>query len=174
MSSNAEVSAGSVASRPNLSLRHCLGHFATGVTIVTYEAGEGPRGITVNSFTSVSLDPPLVLVCLDKRSKAALKVPARAFGVNVLHAQQQQLAWHFAGRPGEGYEPSWQDERAAPLLQDSLAWLVCEPWSHHEAGDHVIVLGRVLDYGANPHRALCFFRGQFVELPAPPALRPSP
>lgn len=166
MSNSAETSARNGAGRAGLSLRHCLGHFATGVTVVTYGGDDGPRGITVNSFTSVSLEPPLVLVCLDQRSKAAAQVLQQPFAINVLHARQRELAWHFAGKPQPGYAPAWSTQHATPVLDDSLAWLVCEPWSRHDAGDHVIVLGRVIDYGANPHGPLCFFRGQFMELPA--------
>lgn len=152
---------------PDLSLRQCLGHFATGVTIVTYAGDNGPQGVTVNSFTSVSLDPPLVLVCLDRRSRAIPHVTTRPFAVNVLHAQQQELAWHFAGRPTDVRAPPWGADTVAPLLSDSLAWLACEPWVHHEAGDHLIVVGKVVDFGASGHRPLCFYRGQFVPLTLP-------
>jgi flavin reductase len=157
---------------PALSLRHVLGHFATGVTVVSYSGPEGPRGMTVNSFTSVSLDPPLVLACVDKRSRSIAHLLGKAFAVNVLHARQQELARHFSGRSVEGYEPDWSVEHTAPVLRDSLACLVCEPWTHLDAGDHVIALGRVTHFNASPKAPLCFFRGRFIELAAdsaPPA-----
>lgn len=161
------------AGRPDLSLRRCLGHFATGVAIVTYDTPEGPRGLTVNSLTSVSLDPPLVLVCVGKGSKAAERLPGTAFAVNVLHADQRDLAWHFAGRPSETIRPEWHGEAGAPRLADSLAWLACEPWSVHDAGDHLIVLGSVqafgAGFGAGMDEPLCFFRGEFLQLPVRPS-----
>jgi flavin reductase (DIM6/NTAB) family NADH-FMN oxidoreductase RutF len=149
---------------PTLSLRHVLGHFATGVTVVSYNGPEGPRGMTVNSFTSVSLDPPLVLACVDKRSRSIAHLLGRAFAVNVLHARQQELALHFSGRSVQGYEPEWSVEHAAPVLRDCLARLVCEPWTDHDAGDHVITVGRVTHFDASPKVPLCFFRGRFMEL----------
>ena len=158
----------------DLPLRRCLGHFATGVAIVSYDGPAGPRGLTVNAFTSVSLDPPLVLVCLDKRSKAMGHVPQSPFAVNVLHADQRHLAWHFSGRHVSDVEPAWRRIDAVPLLTDCLAWLACTPWSHHDAGDHVIVVGRVIAFGASSQTPLCFFRGEFIELPTQPFERGAP
>ena len=159
------------AERREPSLRRCLGHFATGVAIVTYEADDGPRGVTINSLTSVSLDPPLLLVCLDKRSKAIGWLPRAPFAINVLHASQRSLAWHFAGKRIDGIEPGWSRAGATPRLSESLAWLACEPWSCHDAGDHIIIVGRISEFGMDAdfetgaQRPLCFFRGEFVELP---------
>lgn len=173
MSNTAHAAVPDASVRPQLSLRQCLGHFATGVTIVTYAGDHGPAGVTVNSFTSVSMDPPLVLVCLDQRSKAIPHVSKRPFAINVLHAQQQELAWHFAGRASANVDAPWSGQAHAPLLAESLAWLACEPWVQHEAGDHVIVVGRVVDFGATERRPLCFFRGQFMPLSAHPAHDPA-
>lgn len=173
MSNTARAAVTGDFARPQLSLRQCLGHFATGVTVVTYAGESGPAGVTVNSFTSVSLDPPLVLICLDKRSRAIAHVTTKPFTINVLHAQQQALAWHFAGRPSAELQAPWAGAAGAPLLADCLAWLACEPWVRHEAGDHVIVLGRVVDYSASELRPLCFFRGQFQGLSAESTRLPS-
>lgn len=170
---NAAAAATAVAPL-DLPLRRCLGHFATGVAIVSYDAPTGTRGLTVNAFTSVSLDPPLVLVCLDKRSRAIGHVPQSPFAVNVLHANQRDLARHFAGRPVSDVAPAWQRIDAVPVLTDCLAWLACAPWSHHDAGDHVIVVGRVVAFGTNPQTPLCFFRGEFIELPTQPFERGAP
>lgn len=173
MSSRPQGAAADAVERSEPLLRRCLGHFATGVAIVTYETPDGPRGLTVNSFTSVSLDPPLVLVCLDRRSKAAERLPLSAFAVNVLHADQRDLAWHFAGRPSPGLQPQWRRAHTAPRLSDCLAWLACEPWSSQDAGDHVIVVGRVAQFGTSEEAPLCFFRGEFLEL-APRQQPPAP
>jgi flavin reductase (DIM6/NTAB) family NADH-FMN oxidoreductase RutF len=152
-------------------LRRCLGHFATGVTVVSYDiAVHGPRGLTVNSFTSVSLDPPLVLICLAKRSRAVAHLPGSPFAVNVLSAGQQHLAWHFAGKPVPA-TPVWRRVRDIPLLEQSLAWLTCAPWSVHEAGDHVILIGKVIEFGVNQQEPLCFYRGEFASVVPSPAGR---
>lgn len=165
MQSAADSGAENVANVEGVSLRHCLGYFATGVAVVTYEGDAGPRGVTVNSFTSVSLEPPLILICLGKRSKAVAHVLGRPFGVNVLHAEQHELALHFAGRPEPKYVPQWFPKHETPLLSDQLAWLVCQPWHHFEAGDHLVVIGRVSAYGVGAREPLCFFGGRFLTLP---------
>jgi flavin reductase (DIM6/NTAB) family NADH-FMN oxidoreductase RutF len=143
-------------------LRQCLGHFATGVAVVSYEtAAAEARGLTVNSFTSVSLDPPLVLICLNKRSRAIDRLPRVPFAVNVLGADQRDLAWHFAGKPANAL-PIWQCLGKVPLLAQSLAWMTCDPWSNHDAGDHIILVGRVREFGVNQQDPLCFYRGEFI------------
>jgi flavin reductase (DIM6/NTAB) family NADH-FMN oxidoreductase RutF len=144
-------------------LRRCLGRFATGVAVATYETPEGPRGLTVNSFTSVSLDPPLVLLCLDKKSRAIEYLPNSPFALNVLGADQRDVAWLFAGKPGAA-SADWRYVHDIPLLQNSLAWLTCAPFANHEAGDHIIIVGRVSDFGACEREPLCFYRGEFIEL----------
>jgi flavin reductase len=146
------------------SLRHCLGHFATGVTVVSYRSGLGPRGLTINSFTAVSLDPPLVLICLDRRSKAIGIVPRSGFAINVLRTNQQNMAEHFAGRKHPGLTPKWRSVGDVPRLASCLAWIRCAPWSTHDAGDHVIVVGRVTDFNAGGEDPLCFYRSRFVQL----------
>lgn len=150
------------------SLRQCLGHFATGVTVVTYATPEGPRGITVNSFTSVSLDPPLILVCLERRATSAAYIPRNPFVVNVLNHRQGDLAKQFAGRKHEsGRLPSWQWQDGVPRLAENIAWFACDPWSEHEAGDHIIAVGKVTAFEAGTENPLCFFRGSFLELQTP-------
>src|SRR5258708_25484519 len=147
------------------SLRRCLGHFATGVAVVTYEtAAFEPRGLTVNSFTSVSLDPPLVLICLNKRARAIEHLPRVPFAVNVLGADQRHLAWHFAGKASDA-RPIWRRVGEVPLLEQSLAWMTCSPWSNHEAGDHVILIGHVQEFGVGQQDPLCFYRGEFIGIP---------
>jgi len=144
------------------SLRQCLGHFATGVAVATYAAADhSPKGLTVNSFTSVSLDPPLILLCLSKRSKAIELLPKIPFAVNVLGADQHHLAGYFAGRPS-GATPVFRRLDDIPLLDQSLAWMTCMPWSNHDAGDHVIVVGRVREFGVTQQDPLCFYRGEFT------------
>lgn len=147
----------------SLSLRRCFGHFATGVAVVTYNGGDQPRGLTVNSFTSVSLDPPLILVCLDKRSRAVPHLAGGPFAVNVLSADQHDLAWHFAGKP-VGAVPVWRSIGGIPLLENSLAWMTCVPWARHDAGDHLILVGKVERFDSGRQDPLCFYRGQFASV----------
>ncbi|WFB06102.1 flavin reductase family protein [Streptomyces sp. LX-29] len=148
-------------------LRTCLGHFATGVTVVTCDAGGVPHGATVNAFTAVSLDPALVLVSLHRDSKAARHLGGRPFTVNVLHEAQHDLALHFAGRAPAPVTPHWEPSAPglAPRLAGSLATLACSPWAEYDGGDHVLFLGRVEEFA---HRAdagpLVFHQGGFRAL----------
>jgi flavin reductase (DIM6/NTAB) family NADH-FMN oxidoreductase RutF len=153
-------------------LRRALGHFATGVTVVSYAAdGSGEfRGTTVNSFTSVSLEPPLVLVSLGRRSRAAAALrPGRAFAVNVLHPGQRDLAVRFAGRAPAGRpEPAapvdWEVRAGLPHLADCGAYFRCAATDVHDAGDHVLVVALVEAFQAHGHPPLIFHRGAFKHL----------
>ncbi|WP_116045930.1 flavin reductase family protein [Amycolatopsis palatopharyngis] len=146
-------------------LRRCLGHFATGVTVITC-AGDGmPHGATVNAFSAVSLDPPLVLVSLDRKSKACKYLDGAPFTVNVLTEPQDEVALHFAGKPMNG-EPEWQrpDSRLAPQLAGSLATISCTPWRSYDGGDHVLYLGEVQRFEVAGGDPLVFFLGGFRHL----------
>ena len=145
-------------------LRAALGAFATGVAIVTTRAADGLHGLTINSFASVSLDPPLALWSLDLRSHSLSAFETTpAFAVNVLGRHQADLARRFA-RPGldrfaglalsEGLE-------GAPLLIDGVAAFECRRVAMHEGGDHVIFVGRVERYRADQRPPLVFSRGKF-------------
>lgn len=146
-------------------LRDCLGHFATGVTVITCEADGRPHGATVNAFTAVSLDPPLVLVSLDRNSKACGYLDGRPFTVHVLHHQQDQLALHFAGKPnGDRVEWLPAADGLAPRLADSLAYLACTPWRSYDGGDHVLFLGEVKEFATGDAEPLVFYLGKFRRL----------
>ncbi|MER7406687.1 flavin reductase family protein [Streptomyces sp. NPDC000070] len=146
-------------------LRTCLGCFATGVTVVNCAVGDTPHGATVNAFTAVSLDPPLVLVSLDRASKTARLLPGRPFTVNVLSEEQHDLALWFAGRPQTATPPPrWQPApgHLAPALRGSLATFFCSPWASHDGGDHVLFLGRVEHAAQRPDaHPLLFYRSAF-------------
>jgi len=142
-------------------LRGCLGQFATGVTVVSCRADNARHGATVNAFTAVSLDPPLVLVALDRRSKASRYLVGAPFAVNVLAADATATALHFAGRPQTGLEPAWIDEGLAPRLGEASAWLVCSPWARYDGGDHVLFVGEVREFGVGSAEPLLFHRGRF-------------
>lgn len=145
-------------------LRKCFGHFATGVTIVTWNDDKDNRkGITINSFTSVSLDPPLALISIDKRTKAVNDLQNRSFVINVLSADQIPLALQFAGKPQEGLDVEWmEDSVVGPRLANTVATLECTPWKQYDGGDHVLFLGKVEDYLYNKNDSLLFHKGQFL------------
>ena len=150
-------------------LRDALGCFATGVTVVTCLNAEGePAGLTVNSFTSVSLDPPLLLVCLAKRAvSAGALIEASHFAVNVLQTGQQPASIRFSTRAEDrfGATPWSCGEGGAPILKDSLGVFECERHAVHDGGDHHILIGQVVkasfDAGLDP---LLYFRGRYRRL----------
>jgi flavin reductase (DIM6/NTAB) family NADH-FMN oxidoreductase RutF len=155
--------------------RHALGHFATGVTVITAPRAPGQAyGMTANSFTSVSLDPFLTLVCVDQRSHLLpLLKQTRFFGVNVLMEQQQAVSVYFAqseqGSEAEaklGIRYRWT-QQGIPLLEDTIAQIVCRVVASYIAGDHTIFLGEVQSADLFPGEPLLFFRSHYRQL-APP------
>ena len=139
--------------------REALAHFATGITVVTAAGPAGPHGVTVNAFASVSLDPPLILVCIDRGHLShAVLSRSRVFAVNVLAAGQEALSRFFSApdRP-EGPDafrgiPFRPGRNGAPLLDGCVAHLECRATASHPAGDHTIFLGAVERAWAVPGR----------------------
>ncbi|GAA4195419.1 flavin reductase family protein [Microbispora amethystogenes] len=153
-------------------LREALGAFATGVTVVTV-GGPHPHGMTANSFTSVSLDPPLVLVCVRRDAVMHERLAgARFFGVSVLAAHQEDLARHFAnhwrslgGAPFDAAECLPGPRTQVPLISGALARFECALWRSYDGGDHTIFLGNVLSLdGTGDRDALLFLGGRFRRL----------
>lgn len=149
--------------------RDALGCFATGITIVTALADDStPIGLTANSFTSVSLDPPLLLVCIaNNAGSAAVLERAGRFAVNVLQIGQQPTSNRFAGRGEDRFAatPWTMGEFETPVLTGSLASFECERHAIHEGGDHFILIGRVLKAMFEPRRdPLLYFRGKYRRL----------
>lgn len=145
-------------------LRNCFGRFATGVTVVTYAAHDDRYGLTVNSFTSISLDPPLLLISIDRKAKACSNLEGRSFAVNILSAEQSDIAWHFAGRKKEGLNIAWKEGKHAPRLDGVLAWLECTPWQTYDGGDHVLFLGEIQDFYYRDGQPLIFYTGKMTSL----------
>jgi len=148
--------------------REALGRFATGVAVVTCPGdGMGPVGVTVNSFSSLSLDPPLILWCLDKGSdRSDVFRNCDHFVVNVLATGQQDLSVRFAevGQhdfSGIRHEPG---VLGVPVLPDALAVLECNVEARHDGGDHVIYVGRVLEMSSRDGEPLLYFSGQYREI----------
>jgi flavin reductase (DIM6/NTAB) family NADH-FMN oxidoreductase RutF len=144
-----------------VNLRHCFGQFATGVAVVTYAVDGEPRGVTVNSFTSVSMDPPLVLVAVGRQAKAATGLESARFVVNVLALDQLDVAQHFAGRPQPGLAVPWDEDARTPRLRGCIARFECVPWEAISAGDHILFVGRVIEHERREAAALLFHGGQF-------------
>lgn len=145
--------------------RGSLSRFATGVAVVTFDtvdaSGGAPRhGITVNSFTSVSMEPPLVLVSIQRTVESHDLLHGRPFTVNVLGAEQQDLALHFAGQPR--LEPHWVEGDTAPRLAGVLSWFSCTPWAEYAGGDHTLFIGEVQEFDYRTGDALGFVNGQFT------------
>ena len=147
--------------------RNVMGHFATGVTLVTGADRQGrPVGLTANALTSVSLDPPFLLVCVD-RDSASLPVflDTERFGVSILRAGQESLARRFSR---EDPEERFTDlevrtgETGVPIVTGVLGWAECRLWKSVEAGDHYILVGRVEECGVDDDGPpLVFFQGSF-------------
>ncbi len=146
--------------------RNALGTFATGVTIITTMSRENkPIGLTANSFTSVSLDPPLVLFCLDRRSYSfAHFQQSTHFAVNVLASGQQEISRHFAQPSEDKWAAMVLDLCAVgcPAFKDALAIFECATHRIHDGGDHIIIVGNVLSFNYRHEGApLLFYRGRY-------------
>ena len=150
------------------SFRAVLGRFASGVTVVTTrDDGDRDAGMTVSAFCSLSLEPPLVLVCIaHEASLHALMVEGRPFAVNILAAGQEALSRRFSGPDpnrfdGIGYA---RGQSGVALLDDALAHLECRVAQRHAGGDHTICVGRVESATVRPDRPLLYYRGGYAQL----------
>lgn len=148
--------------------RAVLGRFATGVTIVTVRDGEGrDHGMTVSAFSSLSLDPPLVLVCIGNDATMASPMSSAAsFGVNVLSAGQEALSRRFAGPIDDRFADVAlaRGSLGNVILDDVLASLECRVVARHPAGDHVVVIGEVDSGAVRDGRPLLYYRGGYAQL----------
>ncbi len=146
--------------------RHVIGHFTTGVTLVTSRRADGrPCGLTANSVASVSLNPLLVLVCLDREAAShGCIIEGGAFAVSILESGDEALARRFAegGRDDRFQELPWREGvTGSPILERALAWLDCRVTDVHEGGDHSIVVGEVVACDARHGEPLLFYRGEY-------------
>ena len=147
--------------------RRALGCFVTGVTVVmtTDELGV-PRGFTANSFSSVSLDPPLVSVCIDRGiSSYRVFSGCSGFSISILGESQRDVSNLFASRSREKFaHVAWRSSQItrSPRLADSVAWFDCVPYRSVDAGDHLILIGRVVDFGYSDQSPLSFCRGNYL------------
>ncbi len=152
--------------------RDALGHYASGITVITGVDDGRPFGFTCQSFHSISVDPPLVFFSVQKISTTYPHLrDAGSFAVNILAGDQQRLSDQFAKSEGDKWEGVlWSRTPAGnPVLDGTLTWLDCQMWAEHEAGDHLIVLGRVkeISFGdGGSKEALLYYRGEYRQLRA--------
>jgi len=147
--------------------RHCLGQFATGVTVVTAKGEDGYEGMSANSFAAVSLDPALVLWSIRKASRRApVFSTAKHFVINILADSQVDASQLFASSETDPFQKiSWaEDCHGVPVLDGALAHLSCTLETTHDAGDHVIIIGRVHEYTVAPGKPLLFAQGKYAQL----------
>ena len=150
-------------------IRNVLGHFATGVTVITTKSKTGiPFGLTVNSFTSLSLNPPLVIVCVDKTVDCySCFEDSKVFAVNVLGEDQEELSQRFATKGIEKFEGiKWSmGEKGSPLLDGVIGAIECNVVQNYDGGDHTIFLGEIVKATAKGDRPLLFCKGKYQRLP---------
>ena len=166
--------------------RNTIGLFASGVTVITTRLGEIVHGMTANAVSSVSLDPTLLLVCIDRRARMHdLITQAGAFAVNILAADQDDLSGHFAGRGKDGPPPpnlrfiygAQGDDGGVPTIAGCVAAIRCAVEVSYAGGDHTILIGRVTELRPGPAGTLplLFFSGRYRHLaPADAADTPAP
>jgi flavin reductase (DIM6/NTAB) family NADH-FMN oxidoreductase RutF len=154
---------------PAVALRRTLGLFATGVTIITTRAGEQVHGMTANAFMSVSLEPPLVLISVDRRTRMCqLLHEGRRYGVSVLHEDQSALSDLFAGRAAEDApQPRFPLVHDTPLVEGALAHFVARVSRSYWGGDHSLFLGQVECARYREGAPLLFHGGRYGRLGAP-------
>lgn len=144
--------------------RNVLGHLPTGVAVVAANGPDGPVGMAVNSITSVSLDPPLVSICVARTSSTWPRIRSVGrFSISILADHHEQTSRRFAGPDSERFSGvTLRDQPGGPVLDDAVAWLDCDVYAEFAAGDHTIVVARVLDLGSvDDGRALVFFKGSY-------------
>ena len=149
-------------------LRNAFGAFATGVTVITTRQSDGtPRGLTANSFTAVSLDPPLLLVCIAKSAySCSTFTEASHFAVNILGEEQKDISGLFASREPDKFERcDWRPGTSGvPLIDNAIASFCCARHNLVDAGDHIILIGQVTDFAKSDGAPLGFFGGNYFTL----------
>lgn len=151
-------------------LRRVMGHFATGVTVITTTDKEGqPNGLTANAFMSLSLDPALILISVDKSATCyACFEPPNNFTVNFLSEDQEDISRRFATKGIDKFAGlEWRaGVNGAAIIGGSLAHVACRIRQVYDGGDHTIVVGEILEAKASGDRPLLFFKGKYQRLPA--------
>jgi flavin reductase (DIM6/NTAB) family NADH-FMN oxidoreductase RutF len=148
--------------------RSAMARLPTGVSVVTAMGERGPAGLTVGAVASLSLEPPLMLACLDRASRTLAAVErTERFGVNVLAADQADLARSFGSKaphPEKWAGASWTEHHGVPIINGVVIWVACGLRDLHDGGDHVVATGTVLELAANHADPLVFYRGEYMGL----------
>jgi 4-hydroxyphenylacetate 3-hydroxylase, reductase component len=150
-------------------LRRVMGHFATGVTVITTKDKDGvPQGLTANAFMSLSLNPPLVLISVDKGVTCyACFEAGNGFTVNFLAEGQQEISKRFATKGADKFaDLKWNpSSNGAAIIDGVIGYVECKITQCHDGGDHTIVVGEILNVSATGDRPLLFFKGKYQRLP---------
>jgi flavin reductase (DIM6/NTAB) family NADH-FMN oxidoreductase RutF len=150
------------------SFRAAMGLLPTGVTVVSARGADGPAGATANAVCSLSIEPMLMLACLDRGSRTLLAMQAaNRFGVSVLHAGQEEIARSFATKAPVAEKwarVAWSERDGIPAIEDALVWIACDLRDVIAGGDHVIVTGEVRDLAAGEGDPLVFSGGEYRPL----------
>lgn len=142
--------------------RQSVSRFATGIAIVScFDESHSPQGMTISSFTSISLEPPTVLISLRPGRTHRLIRSRGCFGVSVLSGEQERWSRHFSGRAQEGLEVDWVEMSCAPVLRNALAWFECEVDSVLQVHDHTLFVARVLDCNHASGKPLMFYASRY-------------
>ena len=151
-------------------LRRVMGHFASGVTVITTKDKDGaPNGLTANAFMSLSLSPPLVLISVDKGAQCyACFEPQNGFTVNLLSEDQEEISRRFATKGIIKFAGlQWREGmNGAAILDGVLGFVECKVTQCHDGGDHTIVVGEIINVSATGDRPLLFFKGKYQRLPS--------
>jgi flavin reductase (DIM6/NTAB) family NADH-FMN oxidoreductase RutF len=151
-------------------LRRVMGHFATGVTVITTQDKDGaPQGLTANAFMSLSLNPPLAIISVDKGATCySCFAPGNAFNVNFLSEDQEEVSRRFATKGIDKFaDLNWHAGRnGAALIDGALGQVECQITACYDGGDHTIVVGEILHVIADGERPLLFFKGKYQKLPS--------
>ena len=154
----------------SIELRRVMGHFATGVTVITTRDKEGtPHGLTANAFLSLSLNPPLVLISVDKLAQCYGCFECdNVFTVNFLSEEQEEISRRFATKGIDKFaDLPWREgANGAAILEGVLAYVECRITQCHDGGDHTIVVGEIVNASASGDRPLLFFKGKYQRLPS--------
>jgi flavin reductase (DIM6/NTAB) family NADH-FMN oxidoreductase RutF len=149
-------------------LRRACGAFATGVTVITARDAAGDHGMTANAFMSVSLDPPLIVVSVNRKARLLPKIEAAGrFGVSILAEHMEPVAWHFAGKPKPELTDLFQDFHGLPVIRAAVAHFAVRLHQAVDGGDHMLFIGAVEGLARSEGRPLIFHEGRFGALPRP-------
>ncbi|MFA8439269.1 flavin reductase family protein [Pueribacillus sp. YX66] len=151
----------------NTTFRNAMSKFATGITVVTTEIDDRAHGMTVNAFMSVSLDPKLVVVSIDKKAgMLSLLQKAKKYAVSILNNEQQEYSMIFAGQMKDKQAVDFERINGLPVLKDAVVTLTCDVYEEHEVGDHILFFGEVTGGEVKEREPLVYFNRKYGEFRA--------